>query len=279
MTLYTIRSGATAHPENSVLQFYTDFIKESGVVSLANSDFEVTEQATPDMTVLVADGKAYIKGSSTNAYPVRSTANENVTITSNSSGNPRKDAIVLYIDLSETPNTDASDVAKLVAVAGTPAASPQPPTDSEIATSIGSSNPFLRLANLTVVSGASSIENDDIEDTRVRAILQGALSTLVTDTDGTTITFDLEEAGIHSVTLGGNRTLAVSNVSIGQVFIIKLIQDGTGSRTVNWFSTINWAGGSAPTLTTTANKADVFGFICTGTNSYDGFIVGQNLNT
>ena len=85
------------------------------------------------------------------------------------------------------------------------------------------------------------------------------------------------ESNVHTVTLGGNRTLAVSNTSTGQIFIIRLVQDGTGSRTVTWFSTIKWAGGSAPTLTTTASKTDVLGFITTSSGNYDGFIVGANL--
>jgi len=99
----------------------------------------------------------------------------------------------------------------------------------------------------------------------------------VTDTDGTTVTFDLTTYKKHRVTLGGNRTLALSGVSAGDTFIISLIQDGTGGRTVTWFSTIKWADGVTPTLTTTANKADVFGFIQTSSNNYYGFIVGQNL--
>lgn len=100
-----------------------------------------------------------------------------------------------------------------------------------------------------------------------------------TASDGATITFDLGTGAYrkHKVTLGGNRTLALSNVGTGQAFIIALTQDGSGSRTVTWFSTIRWADGSAPTLTTTANKRDVLGFIQTGENTYDGFVVGQNL--
>lgn len=101
--------------------------------------------------------------------------------------------------------------------------------------------------------------------------------TLTSDSDGATVTFDMNVTNLHTVTLGGNRTLALSNTSAGQVFLIRLVQDATGSRTVTWFSTIKWAGGSAPTLTTTANKADTFGFICTSSGNYDGYIVGQNI--
>lgn len=100
-----------------------------------------------------------------------------------------------------------------------------------------------------------------------------------TATDGATVTFDLGNGGYrkHKVTLGGARTLAISNGIVGQVFIIDLIQDGTGSRTVTWFSTIKWAGGTVPTLTTTANKIDSFGFIVTSAGNYQGYVIGQNL--
>ena len=100
---------------------------------------------------------------------------------------------------------------------------------------------------------------------------------LVTATDGTTVTFDGDTGNIFTVTLGGNRTLALSNIDAGQSFIIRLVQDGTGSRTVTWFSTIKWADGVEPTLTTTGDKTDVFGFLCTSAGNYDGYIVGQNI--
>lgn len=100
-------------------------------------------------------------------------------------------------------------------------------------------------------------------------------------TDGSTVTLDPRVSPKMQVTLGGNRTLAIAgaNCYVGQVLMIKLIQDGTGSRTVTWFSTINWAGGSAPTLTTTANRADVIGLVCTDTAGpkFDGYILGQGL--
>lgn len=108
-------------------------------------------------------------------------------------------------------------------------------------------------------------------------IYTGLKTPIEDNTDGATITFDLDAANTHSATLGGNRTLALSNSDAGQKFIIRLTQDGTGSRTVTWFSTIKWAGGVTPTLTTTANKTDVFGFICTSAGNYDGFVVGYNL--
>jgi len=72
-------------------------------------------------------------------------------------------------------------------------------------------------------------------------------------------------------------TIALSNVAVGNVFFVDITQDGVGSRTVTWFTTIKWAGGVAPTLTTTLNKRDTFGFVCTGSGTYDGYIIGKNI--
>lgn len=93
-----------------------------------------------------------------------------------------------------------------------------------------------------------------------------------------TATLDLSTGNEHRITMpAGNITIAISNETNGQKFLVSILQDSGGSRTVTWFSTIKWAGGSAPTLTTTGNKRDVFGFIVTGTDTYDGFVVGQNI--
>ena len=116
--------------------------------------------------------------------------------------------------------------------------------------------------------------------------VSGAFKTpLNSGTDGATVTFDLNESNTHRVTLGGNRTIAITNVSYGQKFTTRLTQDVTGSRTVTWFNDIHWAeGGTAPTLTTTAHKSDLFGFICTAVSGstaqsgdFDGFVIGQNI--
>lgn len=100
---------------------------------------------------------------------------------------------------------------------------------------------------------------------------------LITDTDGATITFDRNKGKAHQVVLGGNRTLAVSNLDIGKMIAIDLIQDGTGTRTVTWWAGIKWADNVTPTLTTTINKIDSFIIRCTGTGAYLGYVVSQNL--
>lgn len=106
-----------------------------------------------------------------------------------------------------------------------------------------------------------------------------AAGAILIDADASTITFDMSVYHLHQVTLGGNRTLAVANVAwqVNQRFAIRLVQDGTGSRTVTWWSGIKWGGGSPPTLTTTINKADWIGFVTTGNGAYDGMVIQQNI--
>lgn len=99
---------------------------------------------------------------------------------------------------------------------------------------------------------------------------------ITTDTDAATVTFDLA-TDKHKVTLGGNRTLAVTNGVDGQQFTLILKQDGTGGRTVTWWSGIAWPGGTVPTLTATSGQADVFTFLRIASGSYYGFVVGQGL--
>src|SRR3990167_1218017 len=113
--------------------------------------------------------------------------------------------------------------------------------------------------------------------TLTKPTINGSVQGVTADTDGSTITFDMTSANVHTVTLAGNRILAVSNVTAGQWFVIRLLQDGTGSRTVTWFSTITWAGAAAPTLTTTASRADLFAFFAKTATTFDGFIVGTNI--
>ena len=135
-----------------------------------------------------------------------------------------------------------------------------------------------------VTSTAKAVSNTGNETIAGNKTFSGAttvaetIQTVTGAADGATVTFDVSKGNVHTVTLGGNRTLAISNETAGQYFSIELTQDGTGSRTVTWFSTIVWSSGTAPTLTTTAGAIDVFIFRVTSADNYLGFIGGQNLS-
>jgi hypothetical protein len=81
-------------------------------------------------------------------------------------------------------------------------------------------------------------------------------------TDGATITPDLSDSNNFSVTLGGNRTLAnPSNIVAGQSGSFFITQDGTGSRTLAYGSQYDFAGGTAPTLSTAASAVDRIDYV------------------
>lgn len=97
------------------------------------------------------------------------------------------------------------------------------------------------------------------------AAQRGAISAL---TDGATITPDFAVANNFSVTLGGNRTLAnPSNLTAGQSGSIFISQDATGSRTLAYGSQYDFAGGTAPTLSTAANAVDRIDYVVRTTGS------------
>jgi len=81
-------------------------------------------------------------------------------------------------------------------------------------------------------------------------------------TSATTITIDMADSNNFSVTLAHNATFAnPSNDTAGQSGSIFITQDGTGSRTASWGTDWEFAGGTAPTLTTTAAAVDRIDYI------------------
>ena len=95
-------------------------------------------------------------------------------------------------------------------------------------------------------------------------------------TDGATISWNMNTQSVAKVTLGGNRTLAApTNGSTGQFATITVIQDGTGSRTLTWNAVYEFKDDTAPTLTTTGSKGDVFVFKYNGSKWLE---VGRNQN-
>ena len=120
----------------------------------------------------------------------------------------------------------------------------------------------------------SAITSSDIADDIITsAKLNYAEATL---TDQATITWDASTQDVCKVTLGDNRTLAApTNGTTGQFISILVIQDGTGSRTLTWNAVYEFKDDTAPTLTTTASKGDVFVFRYNGSKWLE---MGRNTN-
>ena len=99
---------------------------------------------------------------------------------------------------------------------------------------------------------------------------------------GTSVTIDLHTSTNFTHTLSGTTSYTFSNPEgSGHVsaFTLKVIQDSSASGyAITWPTSVDWPGGTAPTLTATANAVDIFVFYTNdGGTTYYGFVAGQAL--
>lgn len=92
-----------------------------------------------------------------------------------------------------------------------------------------------------------------------------AVAVLVGSTD-----WDLDTAQVATITLDGNIVMNTpTNMVDGGTYILRIKQDGTGTRLITWSADYLWPGGTAPTLTTTLTTGyDVITFISAGSKMY-----------
>ena len=100
--------------------------------------------------------------------------------------------------------------------------------------------------------------------------------TITTLTPGTTVTPDLAVSNNFTLTPAQNTTIAnPTNITAGQSGSIFIVQDGTGSRTAAWGSYWDFAGGVAPTLTTTAAGCDRVDYVVRSSTSIHTVFTGN----
>jgi hypothetical protein len=128
------------------------------------------------------------------------------------------------------------------------------------------------VGTLTVVGNTTIGDASSTMNVVGRVSIAGANVLSQTLTDAATINWDTSLGQVATVTLANNRTMgAPTNLRVGTL-ILHVIQDGTGGRTLTWNSVFKWPAGVAPALTTTANRRDLFSFVCDGTNLYGSFL-------
>jgi hypothetical protein len=141
--------------------------------------------------------------------------------------------------------------------------------------------------NITLQGGAALVAGDVPLEAVVRydgtnmVLLNPARSITVTNpanidqtlVDAATVAWDMSKGGIATVTLGGNRTLgAPTNMKKG-TYILHVLQDATGSRTLAYNAVFKWSGAVAPVLSTGINKRDIITFVCDGASLYGAAIL------
>jgi hypothetical protein len=124
--------------------------------------------------------------------------------------------------------------------------------------------------NLSAASGTLTITNPTITNPTITNYTE----TVFTANTGSSITISLANGTVQVLTLTATTTITMPTAAAGKSFVIILVQDSTGGRVVTW-STVSWPAATAPTLTTTAGKKDIFSFFSDGASWY-GTTIGQN---
>lgn len=245
----------------------------SGVAPTTGS-FAVNAQGTPNMTVRVSAGQAYVTGTPTSGNSQRVRVSmatyEDVVIAANSTGGTRYDHIYIALDAAKMkdPAVDASDVATLVASRSTSSS-----TDNGTPPTYG-----YKLAVVTVANGASSIANASIADSRSQtgATALSLIDGIVTPEDlvsgtGTSWGWTSYTPTLTNVTTG-NGTLSAYYKQIGKTLVVK------GSFTLGSSSSISGQITITHPVTTTTtglvNEANFGGGSCidSGTDIYPVFL-------
>lgn len=174
MALYAVHIANGTSSNTSLLRLFGRYLSGTGVVQ--PGAFTVSAQASPNMTVKVSGSAIlddlFIRPTFGGTYHGWNTGTENVTIPSNATGITKIDHVVAYIDTAFSSGTaDNPGALVLTTVRGTGTAAP---SDAEINTAL-SSKPWIRLAEVTVANGASSINSGNITDKRTFARVDGGL--------------------------------------------------------------------------------------------------------
>jgi len=127
------------------------------------------------------------------------------------------------------------------------------------------------IGNTTIALGgtATTVGNLTLTNTTVTDYTE----TRFTANSSTAITLSLVNGTMQDITLTRTATITMPTATAGKSFIL-LLRSGAGSYTVTW-TTVKWPGGTAPTVTATASRLDIYSFFSDGTNWY-GVTVNQN---
>ncbi len=118
--------------------------------------------------------------------------------------------------------------------------------------------------------GAKTTGTLEVTGTRVGAIFDNGNVT-------GTVTIDWSKGDTQKITLTGNTTLSFSNVTAGAYLTLWVVQDATGGRTLAFPTGTKYAGGTVPTITTTANAIDIVGIRAYSANEYHVVAVTQDI--
>lgn len=143
----------------------------------------------------------------------------------------------------------------------------------------GTAGQFLKVDGSGVTSWASGVTIDANGVVKFDNGIQEE-STAVTSSSNAA-TLNLQDGTVFTHTLTENVTYTFSNPAASGYasgFTLKVTQDSS-ARTITWPGSVDWAGGTAPTLSTGSGDVDVFCFLTTdGGTKFYGFVAAQDLS-
>ena len=173
-----------------------------------------------------------------------------------------------YFSSGTTWATSAALTASAIVIGGGAGVAPSTTTTGAgVVTAVG--NAVNTTGGLVTVDGSATLTNKTLTNPTVTNYTE----TPFTANTSTAITLALTNGTVQILTLTGSPTITMPTAVSGKSFII-MLKTGAGSYTVTW-STVKWPAGTAPTITSTASRQDVFSFFSDGTNWY-GATLGQN---
>ena len=131
-------------------------------------------------------------------------------------------------------------------------------TFSNVTINGGTSN-GLTETNVTITSGV-------VGNVTVNAYTEGVIAVGNT---GNAVTINIANSTIVTATLTANCTFTMPGNTAGKSFTL-ILKTGNGSFT-STFTNVKWTSNTAPTITTTASRADILTFVADGANWYGNY--------
>lgn len=151
---------AGSHPAEDVRRFHGALVNDTSGI-LASADLAVTQNGTPNMSVNVAGGRAFIAGTEATyqgTYFVENRGVQNVSVGASDPTNARYDLVVARV--RDSSYSGVTNAWAIEIVAGTPSGSPAEPA-------IPASS--LVLARILIPAGSTTVTNANILDRRIRS--------------------------------------------------------------------------------------------------------------
>jgi len=118
-------------------------------------------------------------------------------------------------------------------------------------------------ASIATYTGSETLTNKTLTNPTVNNYTEGVVAI---GNSSTAKTIDLTNGTVQTVTMTGNCTFTMPTATAGKSFIL-IASTGAGSFTAT-FTSVKWPNNTAPTLTTTASRWDIFTFVADGTYWY-----------